>query len=229
MEKDVRHHDARHIENPGLAVSTSGRDRGGEGRAIQGSTCAGKGKGDVLTSSQGQEGLINNETRGYSKEKVSKTKEAHTVPPPVVQTNHLPTIPLPTHSETHSNPPCGHQTAATSAQPRSFEGLCLQGLEELKLRQDDTVGDRRSKSNAETERKLADSSAEPQDRGRRPGSPSKVRKAPDKGGVQLKTHPTGATSYGRAKTNVGDKVEHNVPPNSPEAVYTQPRVPKRET
>jgi hypothetical protein len=35
------------------------------------------------------------------------------------------------------------------------------GLEEQKLRQNDTVGDRSSKSNAETERKLAESSAEP--------------------------------------------------------------------
>jgi hypothetical protein len=42
-------------------------------------------------------------------------------------------------------------------------------------------------------------------------------------------HPTGATSYGRSKTNVSNKVERNVPPNSPEAVYIQPRVPKWET
>jgi hypothetical protein len=40
---------------------------------------------------------------------------------------------------------------------------------------------------------------------------------------------TGATSYGHLKTNVSNKVEHNVPPNSPEAVYIQPRIPKRET
>jgi hypothetical protein len=61
-------------------------------------------KGDALASSRAQEGLQNNKIHCYTKEKVSKTKEAHTVPPPVVQMNHLPSIPLPTRSEMHNDP-----------------------------------------------------------------------------------------------------------------------------
>jgi hypothetical protein len=105
---------------------------------------SGIGKGDALVSSWVQEGLQNNETCCYSKEKVSKTKEAHTVPPPVAQTNHLPPIPLPTRSETRSNPPCSHQTAAPSAQPCSFK-----------------VNNRCSNTNTETERKRANSGRVP--------------------------------------------------------------------
>ena len=39
----------------------------------------------------------------------------------------------------------------------------------------------------------------------------------------------GAASCEHSRTNVSYKVEHDVPPNSPEAVCTQPRIPKRET
>jgi hypothetical protein len=85
-------------------------------------------------------------------------------------------------------------------------------------------------TNAEDEKKLTKLSVEPQDQGKRPDSPRKVWKGPDKGGVQLEKHPTGATSYEHSKTNVSNEVERNVPPNSPEAtVCTQPCVPKRET
>jgi hypothetical protein len=190
---------------------------------------SGKGKGDALVSSRGQEDLQNNEIRCYLKEKVSKAKEAHTVPPPMVQTNHVPSMPLPTRSETRSDPCRGREMAAPSAQPRSFEGLCLPGLEELELRHNDAVDDRCLKTNAEDEKKLTKLSVEPRDQGKRPDSPRKIQKGPDKGGVQLEKHPTGATSYERLKTNVSNEVEGNVPPNSPEAVCTQPRIPKRET
>ena len=131
-------------------------------------------KGDVLASSQGQEDLINNETRCYSKEKISKTKEAHTAPPLVAPMSHSPPNQTPTRSTTRIDPPRGHQTAAPSAQPRLFEDSCLPGLEESKLRHNDAVNDRRSNANAKTKRKLMKSSVEPRERGKRPGSPSKV-------------------------------------------------------
>lgn len=94
--------------------------------------------------------------------------------------------------------------------------------------QNNAADDGCSKTNAETERKLANSSVEPQDQGKRPDSYSKVQKGPDKGGGQLEKHPTGATSYEHLKINISNKVEHDVPPNSPGAVYTQPCNPKQE-
>jgi hypothetical protein len=106
-----------------------------------------KGKGDVLALSRVQEGLQNNEAHCYSKEKVSKVKEAHTVPPTVVQTNHSPSIPPPTRSETRSSPSHGRETATPSTQPYFFEDWSSRGLEETKLHQNDTVGDRRLTSN----------------------------------------------------------------------------------
>jgi hypothetical protein len=111
----------------------------------------------------------------------------------------------------------------------SFEDSRFQELEDVKWRRYDAVNDRRSNANAEVEKKLVYSSVKPRDRGKKLGSPSEVRKGPDKGGNRLEEHPTGATSYGRSKTNVSNKVECNVPPNSPEAAYIQPRIPKRET
>jgi hypothetical protein len=190
---------------------------------------SGIGKGDALASSQAQEGLQNNKIRCYTKEKVSKTKEAHTVPPPVVQMNHLPSIPLPTPSETHNDPSRGRETATPSTQLCSFEDLSSRGLEERKLRQDDAVNDRRSKANTETKSKLTKTSVEPQDQGKRLDSPSKARKGPDKGSGQLEKHPTGARSCEHSKTNVSNEVEHEVPPNLPGTVYTQPHAPNRET
>jgi hypothetical protein len=86
---------------------------------------SGIGKGDTFASSWVQEGLQNNESRCYSINKVSKEKEAHTVPPRVVHTSHSPSNTTPTRSKTHIDPPCGHQTAAPSAQPRPVEGSCL--------------------------------------------------------------------------------------------------------
>jgi hypothetical protein len=71
--------------------------------------------------------------------------------------------------------------------------------------------------NAEDEKKLTKLSVEPRDQGKRPDSPRKDQKGPDKGGVQLEKHPMGATSYEHLKTNISNEVEHNVPPNSPEA------------
>ena len=92
-----------------------------------------KEEGNALASIRVQEGLENNEARCYSTDKVSKAREEHTVPPPVVQTSHSPPIPSPTHSKTR-NDPSRSQTAAPSTQPCSFEGSCIEGFEELKLR-----------------------------------------------------------------------------------------------
>jgi hypothetical protein len=103
-------------------------------------------------------------------------------------------------SETRSDPSRGRETAAPSTQPRFFKGSCSQGFEEMKLRRSDTVDDRHSESNARTERTQANSSVKPEDPGKRPNSPSKVHKGPDKGGGQLEKHPMGATSCERSKT-----------------------------
>jgi hypothetical protein len=46
-------------------------------------------------------------------------------------------------------------------EPYSFEDSSPQELEELKLHRYDTVNDRRSNANTETERKLTDLSVEP--------------------------------------------------------------------
>jgi hypothetical protein len=59
----------------------------------------GRGKGDELASSRVQNGLENNEGHCYSTDKVGKAREAHTAPPPVVQTSHSPPIPSPTRSK----------------------------------------------------------------------------------------------------------------------------------
>ena len=158
---------------------------------------SGKGKGDGFASNWVQEDLQNNEIHCYTKEKVSKAKEAHSVPPPMVQTNHTPSNPIPTRSETCSDPSRGHEVAAPSTQPCSFGGSCSQGLEEMKLRRYDAVDNGRSKSNAETGRKLANSPVEPQDRGESTNLPGKVRKGPDKEPGYLEKHPTGARDYER--------------------------------
>jgi hypothetical protein len=117
-----------------------------------------KRKGDTLALSWVQENLQNNESHCYS---VSTAKEAHTVPPPVVQISHTPSIPSPTCSKTRSEPSCGRFMAAPSTQLSSFEGSCFPELEELKLRHDDAVNNRRLNANAETEKKLADLSVKP--------------------------------------------------------------------
>jgi hypothetical protein len=65
------------------------------------------------------------------------------------------------HSKTRIDPPCSHQKAAPSAQLRPVEGSCLPGLEELELRHNDAVDNRRSKTNAEDEKKLMKLSVEP--------------------------------------------------------------------
>ena len=204
----MRRIDARRIESPRSGALLVGRSRGGEGRAVEGSTRvlsrleekatfeqskrSGKDRevavnghleksveereelcldeprhnsrirlGDAWVLSLVQEGLQNNEIHCYLKEKVSKAKEAHTVPPSVVQTNHSPSIPSPTRSKTRSSPSCGHKTAAPLTQPYSFKDSSFQGLEELKLRRYDAVNNRCSKTNAETEKKRVDSAVEP--------------------------------------------------------------------